>query len=87
MPIPCNGVVYDPLRGLDGFRCNYKAAAFQFLALYITSLAQGYQGGIRPYTAADFADDGSVSEETAETTSAGVPFGCKIYSAASASLG
>ena len=28
MPIPCNGVVYDPLRGLDGFRCNYKAAAF-----------------------------------------------------------
>ena len=36
MPIPCNGVVYDPLRGLDGFRCNYKAAAFQCLALYIT---------------------------------------------------
>ena len=28
-----------------------------------------------------------VSAETAETTSAGVPFGCKIYSAASASLG
>ena len=34
MPIPCNGVLYDPLRTLHGFRWNYKAAAFQCLALY-----------------------------------------------------
>ena len=34
MPIPCNGVVYDPLRGFHGFRWNLNSSAFQRRALY-----------------------------------------------------
>ena len=46
----------------------------------IAPLTQEYQGGIWPYAAADCPEDVSVCVETAETTLAGVQFGCKFYS-------